>query len=87
MALPRNALRYPEPETVGIPIPPHLIPQRFRAGFRHALEGGQLDRIEHFRRSFRLGYREGKLYLRELRRRQGVRSFPRQGRVRFRCMP
>ena len=72
---------YPEPEDVGISIPRHLREDRFRTGFRHALEGGQITHREQLRRSFRFGFRAGKLLCRELRRRQGVLTFPLQGRV------
>ena len=76
---------YPEPEDVGIHIPRHLMQQRYRSGFRHALQGGQITRAEHLRLSFREGFRAGKLYLRELRRARGIVSFPLQGRVRIRA--
>lgn len=72
---------YPEPEDVGIDIPRHLVEARFRSGFRHALEGGQITHREQLRKSFRFGFRAGKLLCRELRRRQGVVDFPRQGRI------
>ncbi len=77
-------LKYPEPQEIGIPIPRTLIKERFRSGFRHALKGGQLNRVEYFRLSFREGFRAGKLYLRELRRSQGIVNFPLQGKMRFR---
>lgn len=76
---------YPKPQDVSIRIPRHLIEERFCAGFEHALKGGQLSKIEYFRLSFREGYRAGKLYLREVRRSQGVLTFPVQGRMRFRA--
>lgn len=72
--------QYPTPRQAGIKIPPHLMADRFCAGFDHGLRGGQLDHVEYFRRSFRLGYRAAKLYLRDARRRQGILQFP----VRFR---
>jgi hypothetical protein len=56
---------------------------RFSAGFDHGLKGGQLDHIEYFRRSFRLGFRAAKLYLREVRRQQGVLQFPARYRLRL----
>ena len=77
--------KYPEPQDIGIPIPRTLIKDRFRSGFRHALKGGQLNRVEYFRLSFREGFRAGKLYLRELRRSQGIVNFPLQGKMRFRA--
>ncbi len=78
-------VKYPEPQDIGIPIPRTLIKDRFRSGFRHALKGGQLNRVEYFRLSFREGFRAGKLYLRELRRSQGIVNFPLQGKMRFRA--
>jgi hypothetical protein len=75
--------RYPEPQEVGIEVPLTFVEDRFRAGFRHALIGGKLLKPEYLRRSFREGFRAGKLYLRELRRAQGVVSFPLQGKIRL----
>lgn len=75
----------PRPQDAGVRIPPSLREDRFCAGFEHALRGGQLDRVEYFRRSFRLGYRAAKLYVRELRRRQGILPFPLQGRFKIRA--
>lgn len=75
---------YPEPQDVGITIPPHLIQERFRNGFLHALMGGQITQVEQLRLSFREGYRAGKLYLREVRRSRGVIEFPMKARMRMR---
>lgn len=75
---------YPSPNDVGIKIPRHLMADRFCAGFDHGLKGGQLDHVEYFRRSFRLGFRASKLYLRSVRRRQGVIPFPGATRMRLR---
>lgn len=77
------AYSYPEPQDVGITIPRHLMQDRFRSGFRHALKGGQITLVKQLRLSFREGYRAGKLYLRELRRSRGIIDFPMQARVRF----
>ncbi|MFQ5995881.1 MAG: hypothetical protein ACE5K1_12410 [Acidiferrobacterales bacterium] len=74
---------YPQPADVGVTMPESLQRERFCAGFRHALKGRQLSEAEHLKRSFRLGYREAKLYLRELRRRQGIVNFPIQGRFKI----
>ena len=74
---------YPDPQAIGIRIPRHLMQERFRSGFRHALKGGQLSRVEHLRLSFREGFRAGKLYLRDLRRAQGVLMFPFRAKVRL----
>lgn len=75
---------YPEPREVGIRIPRHLMEDRFRSGFRHALTGGQISAVEHLRLSFREGFRAGKRYVREVRRSRGVLEFPLQGRIRLR---
>ncbi len=74
---------YPKPQDVNIRIPRHLIKERFNAGFQHALQGGQLNKIEQLRLSFREGYRAGKLYLRELRRSRGILTFPVQGKLKI----
>jgi hypothetical protein len=75
---------YPSPRDVGIRIPPTLIEDRFCAGFRHGLKGGQLDRVEYMKQSFREGFRASKLYLRELRRSRGILEFPARWRLRMR---
>lgn len=77
--------RYPNPAETGIRIPPHLMMDRFTAGFEHALKGGQLNRVEYFRRSFRLGFRAAKLYVREVRRRRGILELPARYRMRIRA--
>lgn len=82
----KTAFAYPTPAELGVKIPRDLRPERFNAGFRHGLKGGHLDHIEYFRLSFRLGFRAAKLYLREVRRRQGIREFPLRGRVRLRAI-
>jgi hypothetical protein len=76
--------RYPSPAEAGIRIPPHLIAARFSVGFEHALRGGQLDQVEYFRRSFRLGFRAAKLYVREVRRQRGILELPTRYRLRAR---
>ena len=73
---------YPQPQEVGMRIPPHLKQKRFCAGFRHALGGGQLDKVEYMRLSFREGFRAAKRYLRELRRSRGILEFPARWKVR-----
>lgn len=77
---------YPTPEDIGLKIPATLRRDRFCRGFAHALRGGQLDHIEYFRLSFRLGFRAAKLYLREVRRRRGILDFPMRRRVRLRSL-
>ena len=77
---------YPDPQEVGVRIPPHLLSARFRAGFQHALEGGQLNKVEYFRLSFREGFRVAKLYLRHARRARGILDFPLRGRIRLKAI-
>jgi hypothetical protein len=77
---------HPTPHELGIPIPPHLIPERFCQGFAHGIKGGHLDNVEYFRRSFRLGFRSSKLYLRRLRRSRGIVEFPMRVRIRLRAI-
>ncbi len=76
---------YPSPQDAGIRIPSHVMEDRFCAGFRHGLRGGQLDRVEYMRLSFREGFRASKLYLRALRRSRGILEFPARWRVRMRA--
>lgn len=78
--------RYPTPPETGIRIPPYLMADRFTAGFEHALKGGQLDHVEYFRRSFRLGFRAAKLYTRHLRRQHGLLVLPTRYRMRMRSV-
>ena len=77
---------YPSPQELGIRIPGHLRQERFNRGFQHALKGGQLNQVEYLRLSFREGYRAAKLYLREVRRQQGILSFPMKAQVHMRAM-
>jgi hypothetical protein len=77
---------YPTPNEVGIKVPASLIETRFRHGFEHALRGRQITHVEHLRLSFREGYRAGKLYLRRVRRAQGIVEFPLKAHMRMsRC--
>jgi hypothetical protein len=77
---------YPTPHEIGLSIPPDIRAGRFEAGFKHALKGGQLSDTEYFRRSFRLGFRAAKLYLREVRRSRGLLDFPMRARFRLRSV-
>ena len=74
----------PTPHDIGLRIPPHLMAERFSRGFHHALTGGQITNVEQLRLSFLEGYRAGKLYLKEVRRRRGIVEFPVTGRIRTR---
>ncbi|MDH5219488.1 MAG: hypothetical protein OEX19_17410, partial [Gammaproteobacteria bacterium] len=77
---------YPTAREVGINIPGHLRPNRFEAGFLHALQGHHLRKAEHLRLSFREGFRAAKLYLRWLRKTQGIIEFPMKARVKFKTI-
>ena len=77
---------YPTPRDIGLRIPPSPRETRFNAGFEHALKGGQLTKVEYFRRSFRLGFRVAKLYLREVRRHRGILDFPMRARFCLRAL-
>lgn len=77
---------YPTPQDIALRIPAHLRQDRFCRGFNHALRGGQLDRVEYFRLSFRMGFRAAKLFLREERRRRGILEYPLRRRVRLRSL-
>lgn len=77
---------YPTPRDLGFRIPPSLRENRFNAGFDHALKGGHLTQVEYFRRSFRLGFRAAKLYLRQVRRHRGILDFPMRARFRQRAL-
>ena len=77
---------YPTPQELGIRIPGHLREERFKRGFAHALKGGQLNRVDYFRLSFREGYRAAKLHLRDVRRQQGILTFPMKAQVHMRAV-
>jgi hypothetical protein len=77
---------YPLPRDIGFKISPDIRENRFNAGFEHALKGGHLTEAEYFRRSFRLGFRAAKLYLREVRRCRGILDFPMRARIRLRAV-
>ena len=74
---------YPTPAEVGIKTAPHIIQSRFDKGFRHALQGGRITEVKQLRLSFREGFRAGHLYLKALRRQQGIHHFPLQGKIRL----
>lgn len=77
---------YPTPHEIGLKIPAYLQESRFNAGFEHALKGGHLTQIEYFRRSFRLGFRSAKLFLREVRKDRGILQFPMKAKMRFKLV-
>ncbi len=76
----------PAPQEIGIRVPAHLKGDRFRTGFEHGLQGRQLNKVEYMRLSFREGYRAAKLYLREVRRHQGLLEFPMRGKLQIRAI-
>lgn len=84
---PARTTSIPTPADIGLRVPAHLIADRFCSGFHHALSGGQINKVEQLRLSFREGFRAGKLYLKELRRRKGIIAFPVMGKIRMRARP
>ena len=68
---------------LNIETPAGLIEERYQAGFQHSISGGQMNKLEHFKKSFRLGFRAGRLYLREVHRSQGIIEFPMKARVKI----
>jgi hypothetical protein len=72
-----------EPEVIA---PASLHKDRYQAGFAHALKGGQLDQIEYFKLSFREGFRAAKLYMRSLRRKEGIIEYPLRGRLKMKAL-
>lgn len=74
---------YPTPAELGIRIPSTLQRERFCAGFEHGLKGGQLERVDHMKLSFREGFRASRRYLRWLRRSRGILDFPARWRIRM----
>lgn len=75
---------YPTIDSLGIRVPPGLNEEMFRAGFDHSIRGGQITKREHLKKSFRYGFREGRLYLNEYRKQHGIYAFPMKGRIKTR---
>jgi len=71
---------------LAVSVPPFLIKERFQAGFAHAMRGGQLDKVEYFKLSFRIGYRAAKLQMRDLRRKQGIIDFPLRAKIKIKSL-
>jgi hypothetical protein len=69
-----------------VTVPPSLKKDRYQAGFAHALHGGQLDKVEYLKLSFREGYRAAKLHMREARYRQGIIDFPLRGKLKVKAL-
>lgn len=80
------ASAYPNPWDIGIAIPAHLRKDRYCAGFKHALRGGQLDDVEYFRCSFRLGFRAAKIILREIRRHKGILAYSSRYKLKLKAL-
>ncbi len=66
----------PKPEELGVTVPKHVKEDLYRKGFEHSIGGGQITKREHLRASFRAGFRDGRIFLREERRRRGILEFP-----------
>ena len=71
---------------LAVTVPPSLMKDRYQAGFAHAMRGGQLDKIEYFKLSFREGFRAAKLQMRVMRRKQGIIDFPLQGKMKMKAL-
>lgn len=69
-----------KPEDYGIRVPQDLDEQMFRDGFAHGMRSNALT---NFKKSFREGFRAAKLLCKELRKQQGVFTFPMQARIKF----
>jgi len=66
----------PRPKIVDVVIPKGVDSEMYQAGFEHSVTGGQITKREHLKASFRLGFRNGRLYLKELRKKKGILEFP-----------
>ena len=71
---------------VEISVPPTLRNDLYKAGYVHAMQGGQLNKIEYFKLSFREGFRAAKLQMRHMRRKAGIIDFPMQGKMKIRTL-
>ena len=69
-----------------ISVPSTLRNDLYQAGYVHAMRGGQLNKIEYFKLSFREGFRAAKLQMRHMRRKGGIIDFPMQGKMKFRTL-
>lgn len=75
--------KYPTLEEAGIAIPSGCDEQRFRQGFDHSIRGGQLNKIEYLKKSFRYGFRAGRLFLKDVRKANGIVEFPFMGKIKM----
>ena len=78
-AVVKFSLPYPPPVEVNIKIPSHLDKQLFQNGFDHGLQSNELT---CFKASYRAGFREAKLYLRQAQQSQGILELPKRSRCR-----
>ncbi len=72
---------YPTLEDANISIPYGVKEDLFREGWDHSIRGGNLTEKEHFKKSFRYGFRTAKLYLNEVRKSEGIIPFPMKGKM------
>lgn len=78
--------QYPTFEEVGITVPIGIKEDLFREGWNHSIRGGHLTDIKHhFKKSFRYGFREARLYLDYVRRQRGIIPFPMKGKMKTTC--
>lgn len=68
---------------VTVVVPAYVIEELYIAGYEHSMRGGNLTKREHFKASFRLGFRTAKLELKEIRRRRGIIDFPMNAKVKM----
>ena len=69
-----------------ISVPSTLRNDLYQAGYAHAMRGGQLNKIEYFKLSFREGFRAAKLQMRHMRRKGGIIDFPMHGKMKIRTL-
>lgn len=72
-----------KPQDFGINVPADMIEEDFCQGFSDGMAGKPLTK---FKLSYRMGFRTSKLLLRDIRKKQGIISFPKQGRIKMKAV-
>lgn len=72
-----------KPQDFGIKTPSTLIEEDFNAGFEYGMENNVLN---HFKLSFRMGFRTAKLLLKEIRRHRGILQFPMKAKFKMKAV-
>lgn len=75
--------KLPSAKEVGLTLPKTVNKEMFEEGFQHGLVSNKLLKPEHFKASFREGFRAAKIYLRELYKNKNITTMPLQGRIKF----